>query len=68
MKRALITGISGLALTEDEKNFILRREVMPYGIDPDEEERIRAVLDLGEGGRDPAVALHRGDVESHRGW
>ena len=40
--------------------------MVPHGIGPHEEEQIRTVLDLGEGGRHPAVALNRGDVEGHR--
>ena len=58
MKRALITGISGLALTEDER--ISSSAVMWCRTASVPMER------TGEGGRHPAVALHRGDVEGSR--
>jgi len=64
MKR--IMGISGLALTEDEKNFILSVRWCRTASIPMKRSGSRAVLDLGEGGRHPAGALHRGDVEGQR--
>ena len=41
--------------------------MVPDGIGPDEEEQIGAVLDLGQRGRHPAVALQGRDVGGHRG-